>query len=190
MRKAAVCWGLLAVTVSVGGLAGCHRYQVIPTQLQAKVNRQLTFEDIKRDPARYQGETILVGGEVLRAVRLADRTKIEVLQLPLSSDLVPGMNRSSSQGRFIAFDQRSPMLDPATLEEGTRVTIVGEVQSPVSGSLDHGEYVYPTIVIQDLTRWDPQISAWPVAPLAWPYLSTFPHGFLPYTFWSGTRVTG
>jgi outer membrane lipoprotein len=188
MRRAGVCIGLLAM--SVAGLDGCHRYQVIPEPLQAEVNRNVTFEDLKRDPARYEGQTVVLGGEVLRATRLADHTRIEVLQTPLSSDFLPAAARSASRGRFIAYDYKGAIVDPAILQEGTRVTIVGEVQRPVTEPLGQGEYVYPTVGIRDMTVWEVGTGLWPAGPFVGPYWGAYPYGFLPYSFWSGTRVTG
>lgn len=188
MRSGAICIGLLLV--SVASLSGCHRYQVIPDALKSRVNRQLTFEELKQDPSRYQGQMVVVGGEVLRAARLPDRTRIEVLQTPLSSDLVPALNRASSQGRFIAFDQKGEILDPAILQEGTRVTIIGEVQAPISEPLEQSEYLYPTVAIRDMTIWDLTVGVAAPGPIVGPYWGSYPYGFRPYTFWSGTRVAG
>lgn len=175
--------------VSVAGLAGCHRYQVIPDQLAPRVNREVTFQDIKQDPTRYQGQMVVMGGEVLRATRLPDRTRVEVLQMPLSPDLVPAVNRATSGGRFMAFDQKGEILDPAVLQEGTRVTIIGEVQAPVTEPLDQSEYSYPSLAIRDMTVWDVSAGVSP-APIIGPYWGAYPLGVRPYTFWSGTRVAG
>lgn len=182
-------WWIGWLVVSLVGLAGCHRYQVIPDQLKSQVNQEVKFAEIKRNPSRYQGETVVFGGEVLRATRLQDRTRIDVLQLPLSQDLVPGVNRASSEGRFIAFDQKGEILDPAVLQEGTRVTIIGEIQSPISEPLGEADYQYPTLAIRDMTVWDVRVgvSPWPTFG---PYWGAYPVGVRPYAFWSGTRVAG
>jgi len=176
--------------VAMAALTGCHRYQVIPDHLKQQVNPFVTYPDIRRDPSRAVGQTVVLGGEVLHATRYPDRTRIEILQMPLSQDCVPAGNRSSSQGRFMAFDQKGEIVDPAILQEGTRVTIIGEVQAPVSEQLDESEYVYPTVAIRDMTIWDLRAGVAPGGPLIGPYWGGYPYGVRPYTFWSGTRVAG
>lgn len=81
-------------------LSGCNRYQVIPDHLAKQVNEQLSYEQVKDSPETYRGQIVVWGGEVLSAVRQADRTKIEVLQMPLNKDYVPGFDKALSHGRF------------------------------------------------------------------------------------------
>jgi outer membrane lipoprotein len=45
-------------------------------------------------------------------------------------------------------------LDPATIESGTPVTVVGEVKGGVTRSLDESEYTYPVIEITRLIDWN------------------------------------
>jgi len=175
--------------VSVVGLSGCHRYQVIPDQLKPEVNREVVFADIKQNPSRYQGKMVVLGGEVLQATRLPDRTRIDLLQMPLSEDLLPAVNRAASEGRFLAFDQKGAILDPAILREGTRVTIIGEVQSPISEPLGEGDYLYPVVAIHDMTVWDVRVGVSPW-PMFGPYWGAYPVGVRPYAFWSDTDVSG
>ena len=67
----------------------------------------------------------MLGGEVLSAKRLAEGTRLEVLQLPLDDAQQPALTRTDSQGRFLAIEKE--FLDPAMFPQNTRVTIVGEV---------------------------------------------------------------
>lgn len=175
--------------VSLVGLSGCHRYQVIPDQLRSQVNQEVKFAEIKQNPSRYLGETVVLGGEVLRATRLQDRTRVDVLELPLSEQFVPAVKRIASGGRFIAFDQKGNIVDPAIFQEGMRVTIVGEILPPIVEPLGEGNYVYPVLAIRDMTVWDVGVGVAPGA-VAGPYWGAYPISVLPYTFWSGTRVAG
>lgn len=77
---------------------------------------------------------LVLGGEVLKAKRLRDSTQIELLQLPLEDGEAPSLDRQNSQGQFLALQQE--FLDPATVVEGTRVTIVGEVSGAKTDRLD------------------------------------------------------
>lgn len=76
---------------------------------------------------------------------------IEVLQLPLNADYEPTVVRTESQGRFLALAQE--LLDPATIREGTVVTLVGEVTGARRDRLDEVEYRYPTFGVKHLYVW-------------------------------------
>ena len=93
--------------------------------MESLVDRTVSFQDVLVSPESYKGRVLVLGGEVLNAKRLHNSTQIELLQLPLEEGEEPSLDRQRSQGRFLALQQE--FLDPATMAEGTRVTIVGEV---------------------------------------------------------------
>src|SRR2546425_12408046 len=111
-----------------------------PPELQSQVEQRISFANVKADPAAYKGRIILLGGEVLTAKRLADRTRLEILHLPLNEFNEPTMNRTASQGRYLAFQKE--FLDPATVPPGTRITVVGEVTGTTEGDIDDMEYSF------------------------------------------------
>ena len=125
----------------------------LPPELQKQVEQRVSFSNVKADPAAYKGRTILLGGEVLNAKRLADRTRLEILHLPLNEFNEPVTNRTASQGRYLAFHKE--FLDPATVPPGTRVTVVGEVTGTTEGDLDEMKYSYVTLEIRHLQAWPP-----------------------------------
>ncbi len=132
-------------------LSACA-YAVIPKELESRVDRNLSFVQVKDSPVTYQGHLIVVGGEVLRVTRLLnDGVRIEVLQLPLNDSLEPTLDRSTSQGRFLAF--QGALQDPATLPSRTLVTIVGEVLGATTFPLDDVEYQYLTLRVRYLKVW-------------------------------------
>jgi len=132
-------------------LLGCASTGVIPPSLYQQVDRSLTFAQLKDSPDSYRGRLILAGGEVLDAKLLKQGTRLVVLQLPLLDSQEPGLDRTASQGRFLAIQKE--FLDPATLPEGTRVTIVGEVTGATTLPLDETDYAYPTLEIKHLKVW-------------------------------------
>lgn len=156
---------LVPPLVSLLLLSACAGANVIPPALKDRVDRTVSFLQVKEAPSSYQGRLIAVGGVVLSAKRLKDATRIEVLQLPLDGSLEPGVRLTESQGRFLAFHRE--FLDPATLPAGTRVTVVGEVTGSITLSLDETEYAYPTVEVKSLT--------------VWPRLMP-PYGFPPYPY--------
>ena len=104
-----------------------------------------------KDPEKHRGVLVALGGEVLSSKRLADETRVEILQLPLDSSEQPVIDRTSSQGRFLAFE--SSFLDPATLPPNTRITLVGEVTGSLNARLDEMEYSYLTVRMKHLHVW-------------------------------------
>jgi outer membrane lipoprotein len=172
--------GLIALCL----LSACSTYDVIPKQYEKQVNKNVTFEEIKSSPQSYQGELVVLGGEVLKATRLEDKTRVEVLQLPLGEEHVPLTEKSRSQGRFYAFDTGKEILDPAVLEEGTPITIIGEVTGVTTGKLDESRYQYPTIRIKDLTKWDRnEMRRW-WGPYGYPYYGGYYYrGIRPFYFY-------
>jgi outer membrane lipoprotein len=144
-----VFWLLVVVLI-----AGCASQRVVPDELEPLVDRTVTFRDVVAAPESYQGRLLVLGGEVLKAKRMKDGTQIELLQLPLDKDERPILNRQRSDGRFFAFQQE--FLDPATIAEGTMMTIVGEVSGAKTDHLDDVEYRYPVVIVKHLHTWQEQ----------------------------------
>ncbi len=148
-----------------------------PPELQSQVEQRISFANVKADPAAYKGRIILLGGEVLTAKRLADRTRLEILHLPLNEFNEPTMNRTASQGRYLAFQKE--FLDPATVPPGTRVTVAGEVTGTTEGDLDEMKYTYVTLEIRHL-------QVWPQTPMPYargsPYTPFYSYAYM-YRYW-------
>ncbi|HKN87699.1 MAG TPA: Slp family lipoprotein [Nitrospiraceae bacterium] len=156
--------------------SGCHRHQVIPDSLKAHVNQAVTFDQVKNSPSSYQGELVVLGGKVLSVTRGQGTSCIEVLQLPLTDDLVPMMERTQSEGRFMVFEAGQESL---ILKEGTLITIVGEVQSSSEGHAGECQYEFPTLVNREMTVWEKNKTV--STPLTY-YGSPYGYGFRPYYF--------
>ena len=126
--------------------------QVIPKELEGKVDRNVSYLQLKESPAAYTGRLVVLGGEVLAAKRGNESTRIEVLQIPLDSSLDPVQDRTASQGRFLAVQKE--FFDPATVPPGTLVTIIGEVVGTTTLPIDDIQYTYPTVAVRHLKVWE------------------------------------
>ena len=153
----------------VAGLLGGCATSEIPAPVLENTEK-VAFPQLAQNPSAYEGRRIVLGGEVIHAKRLADRTEIEVLALPLNSTDEPTWNRAASQGRFLAY-QTKDFLDPAILPPGTRVTIVGEGKAALRKRMDEAEYTYPVIESDYL-------KIWPVRTLD----GSYPYGYGPYYY--------
>jgi outer membrane lipoprotein len=143
---------------------------VVPPDLEGKIERNVSFQQVKASPLSYKGKYLVVGGTVLSVKPLKqDGTRIEVLQLPLANDDEPQGRLTDSHGRFLAFHKE--FLDPATIPAGTRVTVVGEVTGSTTLTLDEIDYAYPTFGIMSLTIWPPKPPAYWFHP--YPYFGAY-----------------
>ncbi len=162
----------IVTMVLLGG--GCHRTQIIPERLEGKVDRDLRYADIKDNPQAYQGKLMLAGGQVLSALRKQDGTHIEVLQIPLSENLIPDGHESASKGRFVVIDYGSGQVtDPAIFDKGnTRITVVGKVLGSATVTIDDVQLQVPQLALKHVTVWDwdrVQSGYQPSAGYAYPY---------------------
>lgn len=163
----------------------CAPEPVISPTLHRSLDPSVTFSQLTQAPDRYRGRLVLLGGEVLSATRLKEGTRVEILQLPLSDSLEPRRDRTTSEGRFLAF--QTEFLDPATLPASTRVTIAGEVTGSRTLPLDEIEYTYPTLAIKELKVWPAEEA--PPYPYYGPYYFPSPYGgpygpfWRPYPYW-------
>lgn len=161
----------LIVVIIVGmWVAGCAGVSVVPPNLKEKVERSLTFQQVKASPNSSQGKIIVVGGMVLSAKPVKEGgTRIEVLQLPLDDSDEPLDRLTESKGRFLA--QHKEFIDPATIPFGTRITLVGEVTGAMTLQIEEINYEYPTIDIASLTVWPPKVPAYWIRP--YPYFGAY-----------------
>lgn len=123
----------------------------IPPELGKQIDDTVAFADLRAAPGSYVGRVIMVGGVVIKAKRMENRTEIEVLQLPTEAGGPSTAERLRSEGRFLAV--REEFLDPATVPPGTPITVVGVVSGSTIRPLDDSEYTYPILEIKHLTDW-------------------------------------
>ena len=125
MKRASLSLSMVLLCLVAGA---CHRTDVVPDRLEGRVDKDLRYSDIKNNPEAYRGKLMLAGGKVLSAKRTQEGTRLEVLQIPLSEDLMPTGRDTESKGRFVVIDRGNNVSDPAVFDdEKTRVTVVGEV---------------------------------------------------------------
>ena len=94
----------------------------------------------------------MVGGTVIRAKRMEAETEVEVLQLPTEKDGPLSDDRLRSEGRFLAV--RGAFLDPASLPQGTPITVIGTVKGETTRQLDESDYTYPILEIKHIIDWN------------------------------------
>ncbi|MDQ6733968.1 MAG: Slp family lipoprotein [Nitrospirota bacterium] len=137
-----------------------HRGIVLPSSIGQRLDHSVTFVALREHPDAYRDRLVALGGKVLHANRLNDRTETEVLHLPLNDVHLPRASLTETQGRVLAFQKE--FLDPALFPDGRRVTLVGEVIGGTIKALGEMAYSYPTLEIKYLKVWEV------VRPYSWP----------------------
>ena len=172
-------FGSICLFSGIVALSGCATSEHQADGL-ASGTPQISYAQVKSTPESFKGESVMFGGKVLGARRLKEGTRIELLQLPLTSSLQPTMDLGRSEGRFVALQK--DFLDPATVPPGTFLTVTGEMAGTIVLPLDETEYTYPLIHITNLRMWteddddSPRIRR-PIGPGPYwgPYWSPWPY---------------
>ncbi len=130
--------------------AGCS--PPFPEETLDKVNRNVSFEELKKGPGKFKGTWVMIGGMIVVSKNLKEGTLIEVLQKPLDTDGRP-LKTDMTKGRFLV--QSDTFLDPAIYHQGRLVTVVAEVLGRKELPLDEIMYPYPLLIMKDLHLWSP-----------------------------------
>jgi len=145
------------IFVLTGFLAACT--QAIPEESLKKVDPNLSFQMLIKDPESYQGKNILVGGQILGTTVREGETWVEVLQKPLDWEHKP-KDTDESFGRFlIRFES---FADPAIYTAGKKITVLGEVLGKKVQPLKDMDYAYPVLTPRDHYLWKPEDSSSPM----------------------------
>lgn len=157
-------------------LTGCATSQLVPSELEGRLSRDVSFQALLNDPETFRGRWVVLGGKVLSAKRLKDETELEILELPLDYADRPVPRLSRSRGRFLAVQR--DFLDPATVPPGTLVSLIGEVIGAKTRPLDEMSYTYPVLQIKTLKPWTEPSREY-LIPGPYPY----PYWRGPYPYW-------
>lgn len=120
-------------------------------QALREVDRNITLQEVQRDPQPYLGKTVLWGGTIIETVNRDHETVIRVAQTDLDFEKRP-TRTDRSAGRFIV---RYPQfLDPAIYQKGRELTVVGEVLGKETLPLGEVTYSYPVIRGKEVHLWE------------------------------------
>ncbi len=130
--------------------AGCA--PPFPRETLDKVNRNVTFQELKKEPEKFKGTWVMLGGMIVASKNTKEGMLMELLQKPLGSNGKP-LETDSTEGRFLV--QSDTFLDSAVYHEGRLITVVAEVIGRKELPLDDIVYPYPLLMLKDLHLWDP-----------------------------------
>lgn len=149
-------WNLVLIMVAAAAgicaTAGCS--PPFPKELLDKVEKNVPFTALQKDPDKYAGTLLMIGGIIVDTKNLKEGKRIEVLQMTLDGEGRPELTDDSS-GRFLVMTQQ--FLDGAIYHRGRMITAVGEVAAPQVIPLGEIEYRYPVITAKALHLWSPYL---------------------------------
>lgn len=114
----------------------------LPETLQSHTPEpMMTLQQLVDDQG--SGSDVRLGGVIAKVDNLQDRTRIEVVNLPISSVGKPTLN-TEPKGRFVAYF--NGFVDPVTYSEGRLMTVVGNSAPDEEGKV--GEFIqrFPVIL--------------------------------------------
>jgi len=143
---------LPAVLLLAAGLwlAGCA--PTFPRQITDRVDRHVSFKELKADPEKFKGTSLMLGGIIVSSRNTKEGTYLEILQKPLESNGRP-VDTDDTAGRFLV--QTEEYLDSAVYYSGKMITVVGEVAGQKTMPLDETTYQYPLLEAKALHLWKP-----------------------------------
>ena len=151
-RKLSGVTGIIAVILLMAfSMAGCA--YIISQETMKEVDRGISFEQLIKDPVKFNGKTVLLGGVIVKTENRKDGTLLELYQTNLDSYGQP-INADQSEGRFLAMDKR--FLDGEIYRAGRNVTVAGVVTGVEVIKLGEIDYSCPYIVIKEIYLWKEQ----------------------------------
>lgn len=148
--------GLLLLLICILLLPSCApRFS---KQVMSEADPALTLRDVLRDPDRYKGKVLLVGGEIVRTAAQEGESWVEAVQQALDWRQRP-KDIDISEGRFLV--RFEDFRDPAVYAPGRKITVVGRVQGKRVQPLNQMAYTYPVLIPLEAYLWPRESGAGP-----------------------------
>jgi len=95
-------------------------------------------------------DEVRVGGVIAKVTNLENRTRIEVVNLPISSSGKPDI-KQEPKGRFVGYVDG--FADPVTLSEGRLITLLGKADGTEKNKVGEFDYDFPVMAISNYHLW-------------------------------------
>ena len=129
------------------GLQGCISP---PPRLEKEQFALQSLKAIQINDYACRCKKARLGGKVITATALKDKTKVEVLSLPIAGFSAKPVLESVSDGRFMAY--LPGFVDPDTLKD-EYITVGGILTGKETGQIDLADYQYPVIMASAYKQW-------------------------------------
>lgn len=118
----------------------------------------LPFKTLMLEADKHIGNTIIVGGYILKTNNAVEKSTLVILQSPLGSRHEP-KTKDQTEGRFIVIHKG--FLDPEVYSKDRKITVAGSVVGSALEKIDG--FLYPHLKIQSR-----EIYLWPIEPYPYP----------------------
>lgn len=125
------------------------------------------------------GSEVRLGGIIAQVTNLADKTRIEIVNVPIDQAGRPNLNREP-QGRFVGYVDG--FLDPVTYGPGRLITVIGTTAKPELGKVGEYESSFPVMKVDGYYLWrvEERIILDDVGPYSYPCRNFYCRGFDDY----------
>lgn len=128
-------------------LVGCSS---LPEELTATTEPVITDYQIWLDSDPESKPTVRLGGVIASVKNLDNKTRLEIVNMPIGSDGKPNIN-AEPKGRFVAYVQG--YIEPVTYAKGRMITLVGTSEMPEVGMVGDYEYTFPVMTSYGQRLW-------------------------------------
>ena len=153
--------GLIAVSCSV-----------ISKDIRSQAEPRIPFKEISRNPLKYQGRTVVIGGYVLENTASETQTTLTILQSPLKFEDEPDF-KDNSEGRFKVSHQG--YLDPEVYAKDRKITVGGTIAGCDKAASCHKPY--PLIESNEIYLWPKYDPDYRYRYYRFPYRGFYHHRF-------------
>lgn len=129
------------------GLTACAS---LPPELATQSEQPITDYQqwLNSDPA--QAQEVRLGGVITKVTNLKDKTRLEIVNLPISKAGRPSLD-ADPKGRFVAYVDG--FLDPVAYANGRLITVAGQSMPPEQGKVGEYAYTFPVMKATGQRLW-------------------------------------
>ena len=142
--------GLLAAT-----MIGCA---AVPESLMTDSENPITDVTALSDPSGQDlGQAIRLGGVIAAIDNGEQKTRLEIVAMPIGSDGKPKLGNSTQQ-RFVAYVDG--FLEPMEYHPGRLISVAGHVDGEEQGKVGEFNYRFPVITASGTQLWQVRQEVW------------------------------
>lgn len=131
-------------------MSGCT--SSISKQNLSQVSYRGGFDQLQRNPDKYIGNIVLLGGKIVDNDPSQTKSELTVMHMPLDLVHVPYDNQFSI-GPYILSTGR--YLDPEQFEPGILLTVVARMIGTEQRMVDDSSQDIPSLQIMEIVLWEP-----------------------------------
>lgn len=134
----------LLVTI---GLSACSS---LPEELNASTEQVMTDYKTFAESQGQVKEDVRLGGVIAQVDNLKDKTRLEIVNLPISKTGKPNIDKEPI-GRFVVY--MDGYLEPVSFSKGRLITVVGKSAGEEQGKIGEHPYIFPVIKGDSYRLW-------------------------------------